>query len=51
MESRCYHGGEGRTKMKVLKLGRVDWTAIALCVVYLAAFIVLNILIPPAIVR
>ena len=51
MESRCYHGGEGRTKMKVLKLGRVDWTAIALCVVYLAAFIALNLLIPPAIVR
>ncbi|MGN0479298.1 MAG: energy-coupling factor transporter transmembrane component T family protein [Hominenteromicrobium sp.] len=51
MESRCYHGGEGRTKMKVLKLGRIDWSAIALCAAYLAVFIVLNILIPPAIVR
>lgn len=51
MESRCYHGGDGRTKMKVLRLGSIDWTAIALCVVYLAAFIALNILIPPAVVR
>lgn len=51
MESRCYNGGSGRTKMKVLKLGRVDFTSIALCVLFLAAFIALNIVIPPAIVR
>lgn len=51
MESRCYNGGSGRTKMKVLKLGRVDFTSIALCVLFLAAFIALNIVIPPSIVR
>ena len=51
MESRCYNGGSGRTKMKVLKLGRVDFMSIALCVLFLAAFIALNIVIPPAIVR
>ena len=27
MEARCYHGGEGRTKMKPLKYGRVDHVA------------------------
>ena len=25
MESRCYHGGEGRTKMKSLHFGASDW--------------------------
>lgn len=29
MESRCYHGGEGRTKMKVLRLAGFDWGALA----------------------
>ena len=27
MEARCYHGGEGRTKMKPLKYGRRDFVA------------------------
>lgn len=30
MESRCYHGGEGRTKMKVLVMDKNDYTAFAL---------------------
>lgn len=29
MESRCYHGGEGRTRLRVLKTGRNDWIALA----------------------
>lgn len=29
MESRCYHGGEGRTRLHVLKTGRGDWLAVA----------------------
>jgi len=28
MESRCYHGGEGRSKMKVLSMQRRDWMAL-----------------------
>ena len=24
MECRCYHGGEGRTRLKVLRFGRLD---------------------------
>ena len=51
MESRCYHGGEGRTKMKVLHLSKVDYITLVVCVLYLAAFITANILLPAAIVR
>jgi energy-coupling factor transport system permease protein len=29
MESRCYHGGEGRTRLRVLKTARNDWIALA----------------------
>ena len=49
MESRCYHGGEGRTKMKVLHLSKVDYITLIVCVLYLAAFITVNILLPAAI--
>ena len=27
MESRCYHGGEGRTRLRTLKISRNDWLA------------------------
>ena len=42
MESRCYHGGEGRTKMKVLKMVRRDWIALAFGAVLLALMILLR---------
>ena len=42
MESRCYHGGEGRTRMKQLKMQRRDWIALLLGAVFLAAMIVLK---------
>ena len=51
MESRCYNGGAGRTKMKVLRLGRVDFVSLAVCVLFLAVCAALNIVLPPAIVR
>ncbi|MBQ8647090.1 MAG: energy-coupling factor transporter transmembrane protein EcfT [Oscillospiraceae bacterium] len=35
MECRCYRGGEGRTRLKVLKCGTRDWLCLAVC---LAAF-------------
>lgn len=50
MESRCYHGGEGRTKLKVLRFGKVDWAVTAALVVILAAFVMLNVIFPPVIV-
>ena len=42
MESRCYSGGEGRTKMKQLRYGSIDLTAGAAGIVMLAAGILLN---------
>ena len=42
MESRCYHGGEGRTRMKQMKLQRADYAAFALGALFLAAVIVLR---------
>ena len=29
MEARCYRGGEGRTQMKELRVGRIDYAAVA----------------------
>ena len=51
MESRCYHGGEGRTKMKVLRFGALDYGVVGSAVLALAVFVALNILFPAAIVR
>ena len=39
MESRCYHGGEGRTRMKQLRMARRDWIALTVGVLLLALVI------------
>ena len=41
MECRCYHGGEGRTKLKVLRYRGIDYTAFSLGALILAGVIVL----------
>lgn len=41
MECRCYHGGEGRTKMKLLRYKRADFGAFGVGAVLLAAIITL----------
>lgn len=41
MECRCYQGGEGRTKMKLLRYSRVDIQAFAVCGCVVAAVIML----------
>ena len=41
MECRCYHGGEGRTKMKLLRYKRRDFLAFLAAAVLLAGVIVL----------
>ena len=33
MECRCYRGGEGRTRLKVLKFQPHDWGAVTFCAV------------------
>lgn len=42
MECRCYHGGDGRTKLKLLRYQRRDLCAYCLGILVLAAVIVLN---------
>ena len=44
MECRCYHGGEGRTRMKQLRYTRLDFNALAITVVLLGVIIVLNLI-------
>ena len=46
MECRCYRGGEGRTRMKQLRLVPVDFAASAVMVACIAGVIALNILMP-----
>jgi len=44
MESRCYHGGEGRTRMKQLKFAGRDYIALALGVALVAGMIGLRVM-------
>ncbi len=44
MECRCYHGGEGRTKLHVPHLRPADFVALTLMVLFGASLICLNIL-------
>lgn len=43
MEARCYHGSEGRTKMKPLKYTKNDRIAYGVLALYLIALIALNV--------
>ena len=43
MECRCYHGGEGRTRMKQLYYSPKDFVALAVSLISLVAVIVINI--------
>ncbi len=45
MECRCYHGGEGRTKMRQLKCGVSDFIALALSLWFMASVIFVNVII------
>lgn len=43
MECRCYHGGEGRTRMKQLKMSKRDYLCMALLILAIAGVILCNI--------
>ena len=43
MEARCYTGGEGRTHYHILKIRKVDWLAMGLFALYLAALILIGV--------
>ena len=47
MESRCYHGGKGRTKMKVLHFAGSDWLVLGSMALVLAGSILLNVWLGP----
>ena len=42
MESRCYHGGEGRTRLKQLRYQTRDWIALGAGALFLALMFVLK---------
>ncbi|MBQ9228686.1 MAG: energy-coupling factor transporter transmembrane protein EcfT [Eubacterium sp.] len=46
MECRCYRGGEGRTKMKVMHLAARDYLSLAAVLVYITALILIRIFVP-----
>lgn len=46
MECRCYHGGEGRTRMKQLSLSAKDFWAVVVAILCIIAVILVNIFIP-----
>ena len=42
MECRCYHGGDGRTRMKIMKASLADYLSVAVFALLLAAIIICN---------
>jgi len=44
MEARCYHGGEGRTKMKPLHYKTIDYAAYLVLLFYMASVIAISIM-------
>lgn len=46
MECRCYHGGEGRTKMKVMKLTARDFLSLAAVILFMVIIVLMNHFVP-----
>lgn len=46
MECRCYHGGDGRTRMKILRMKKRDIIFLVFTLVFCAAIIVSNVFTP-----
>ncbi|MCR5845975.1 MAG: energy-coupling factor transporter transmembrane protein EcfT [bacterium] len=44
MESRCYHGAAGRTKLREMRLGSNDWMAMGVMALMLSGAIVMRVL-------
>ena len=42
MECRCYRGDVGRTRLRVLRMQRLDYVTLAVCLLLFAAAIVTN---------
>ena len=46
MECRCYHGGEGRTRMKQLRLGAIDLYGSLIMAACIAGVVCINLFVP-----
>ncbi|MCF2684091.1 energy-coupling factor transporter transmembrane component T family protein [Faecalicatena contorta] len=46
MEARCYHGGEGRTKMKPLRYEKRDYAAYLIVIAYVVAVVLIGRYVP-----
>ncbi|MBR3764978.1 MAG: energy-coupling factor transporter transmembrane protein EcfT [Clostridia bacterium] len=46
MESRCYHGGENRTRLRVLKITKNDWIAVGSTLALIALIVLESRLVP-----
>ena len=44
MECRCYHGGEGRTRLRILKYHARDFLVLFALLVLIALLVAINIL-------
>jgi energy-coupling factor transport system permease protein len=44
MECRCYHGGEGRTKLRILKYGWRDAAALFFVALFIGGIVTVNVL-------
>lgn len=49
MESRCYHGGDGRSRMRVMKYTKYDYISLAVVCVLFIGVITCNIVLPETI--
>ena len=49
MECRCYHGGDGRTRMKQLRMTLSDYVAVVVMIVVVAAMVLTNQAVPAVI--
>lgn len=49
MECRCYQGGSGRTRMKQLHMGKVDYVSLAVVILFSAAIVASNFVFPKVI--
>ena len=43
MECRCYHGGEGRTRLRVLKMHFRDFAALCIMAAFIAGVVLINV--------
>ena len=50
MESRCYHGGENRTRLRVLQITRHDLVALAAMCALFALIILANVFVPKGLI-